>query len=81
MTHSGSELAGRMRDGVKVWLHDRLQETVHCCECESAVTPWDRHCPICGQENPARVSTSAVVYLVLAFVLLAAIISSLILTL
>jgi hypothetical protein len=64
---------------IKQWFHERLHECVRCCECESAVTPWDSHCPTCGQENPARVSASAAAYLVLGFVFLAFILSFLIL--
>jgi len=70
MKKSNSELVGRVRTSIKQWFHDRLRECVRCCDCESAVTPWDSHCPSCGLENPARVSASAVVYLVLGFVLL-----------
>jgi uncharacterized OB-fold protein len=69
MTHS--ELAGRIRGSVKQWLHDRLQECLHCSECGAAVTPWDSHCPQCGQENPARVSASAAIGLVIGTLCLA----------
>lgn len=78
MTHSSSELAGRIRSSVKEWFHCRMQECVRCCECGGAVSPWDSHCPTCGQENPARVSASAVVFLVLGFALLSLTLSSLI---
>lgn len=71
MTHSTAELAGRIRTSVRQWFHNRLQECVHCWQCHSLVMPWDSHCDRCGQENPARVSPSAAVYLVLAFGLLA----------
>jgi len=79
MTHSSSALTGHIRDTIKQWFHNRMQECVRCCECQSAVSPWDSHCPRCGQQNPARVSPSAAVYLVLGFALLALILSSIIL--
>jgi hypothetical protein len=73
MTHW--ELAGRAGASARQWFHERLEECVHCRECNGAVTPWDLRCPHCGQEHPAKVSTSAAVYLVigascLVFVLL-----------
>jgi len=80
MSNSSSALAGRVRHFVRQWFGDRMRECIHCCECENTVTPWDSHCPRCGQENPARVSPLAAVYLVLAFALLALILSSSILT-
>jgi hypothetical protein len=79
MTHLSFELAGRIRDVIKQWLLRRMHECVHCCQCEGAVTPWDSFCPICGQRNPARLSSSAAVYLVLGFVMLAIVVPALIL--
>jgi hypothetical protein len=79
MTHLSSEWAGRIRRSIKQWFQNRLQECVHCSQCSGAVTPWDSHCPICGQQDPARLSPSAGVYLVLGFVLLAVVVSSIIL--
>jgi hypothetical protein len=76
----GSAWLCRIGGFTKQWFHDRLQESVHCSECESAVTPWDSHCPNCGQENPARVSASAAVFMVLGFAFVAGILSFLILT-
>ncbi|REK15741.1 MAG: hypothetical protein DWQ37_07950 [Planctomycetota bacterium] len=68
--HPSSPPAGRTRASIKQWLHERIEECVHCCECERSVSPWDTHCPNCGQESPARVSPSAAVYLVVAFAVL-----------
>jgi predicted amidophosphoribosyltransferase len=78
MTPSSAWLC-RIRSSTKQWFTDRLRESVHCSECESAVTPWDSHCPNCGQESPARVSASVAVYMVLGFVFLAGILSFLVL--
>lgn len=74
MTHLSSEFAGRIRGSIKQWLHSRIHECHHCCQCEAAVTPWDTYCPICGQKDPARHSASAALQLVLGFMLLAMII-------
>jgi hypothetical protein len=52
-------------------MHSRLQECVHCRECESAVEPFASHCPRCGQANPAKVSASAAVYPALGGILVA----------
>ena len=78
MNHSGSEQAGREMGPVRLWFHRRIQECVRCAQCDAAVSPWDSHCPRCGQENPARVSASAAVYLVIGFVVLAVTFSGLI---
>jgi hypothetical protein len=43
-------------------MQSRLQECVHCRECNSEVTPFASHCPRCGQANPAKVSASAAIY-------------------
>jgi hypothetical protein len=79
MTHSRLEWAGRIRTAVPQWFQRRLDECVHCRQCESVVTPWESYCPNCGQGDPARLSPSAAVYLVLGFALLAIVVSSLIL--
>jgi hypothetical protein len=76
MNHLSSELTGRMRASIKQWFQKRLQECVRCCHCDGTVTPWDSHCPVCGQKDPVRVSKSAVVYLLFGFVLLAAVLSA-----
>jgi hypothetical protein len=77
MTHLSSELAGRIRGSIKQWFHSRMHECVHCCQCGGAITPWDSCCQVCGQKDPARLSASAAVYLVVGFVLLAIVLSSL----
>jgi predicted amidophosphoribosyltransferase len=79
MTHSRAERIDRFRGSIQRWFQSRVQESVHCCQCQSPVSPWDTHCPTCGQANPARVSPSAAVYIVVAFVLLALVLSSLVL--
>ncbi len=79
MTHLSSELAGRIRGSIKQWFHSRMYEFVHCCQCGGAVRPRDSYCQICGQKDPARLSASAAVYLVLGFGLLAIFLSFLIL--
>ena len=79
MTHLSIELANRIRGSIKRWFYSRMHESMHCCQCGGAVTPWDSYCPTCGQGNPVRFSASAAIYLVLAFGLLAMIISSVIL--
>ena len=75
MTSQSAALTARVRGAVERWLYNRWQECIHCRECKGTVTPWDAHCPTCGQQDPARLSVSAVVYLLLAFVLLAAVLS------
>ena len=71
MTHLSSDLAGRIRGSIKEWYHSRMHECVHCCQCGGAVTPWDTYCQVCGQKDPARLTPSAAMYLVLGFVLAA----------
>lgn len=71
MTSSSSGLMWRVRSSVEQWMHCRLQECVHCRECESEITPFVSHCPICGQANPAKVSASAAVYPALGGILVA----------
>ena len=78
MTHLSSEFAGRIRSSVKQWFQNRMQECVHCRQCKGAVTPWDPYCPNCGQTDPVRIASSAVAYLVIGFVLLTVVLSSLI---
>jgi hypothetical protein len=75
---TGSMLAGRLRTTAVQWWHNRLQECLHCRECKGPVTPWDSTCPTCGQHDPARLSVSAVVSLVLGLFLLAAILGLLV---
>jgi hypothetical protein len=53
------------------WFQARIQECVHCAECQSKVMPFASHCPNCGQANPAKVSTSAALGLAVGIVLLA----------
>jgi hypothetical protein len=43
-------------------MHNRLQECVHCRECQSEITPFVTHCPKCGQPDPAKVSATAALY-------------------
>ena len=78
MAHSSWELASRFRNCIRQWLQSRMQECVHCCECDNPVKPWDTVCPNCGQEGPSRLSASTSVYLVLGLVLLALTLSSLV---
>ena len=68
MTHSTSDLPARVRVSIVRWIQSRMQECTRCRECETEITPFASHCPKCGQANPARVSTSAVVYLAIGFV-------------
>lgn len=62
MTQSSSGLMHRVRGSVKQWMHNRLQECVHCRECESEIPAFAPYCPKCGQANPAKVSATAAVY-------------------
>jgi hypothetical protein len=78
MTHSSSELAGRIRRSIAHWLHSRMQEFVHCSACGNAVTPWESCCPSCGQADPSRVSWSVGAYLVLGLLFLSFALTSLI---
>ena len=71
MTSSSSDPLLRVRNSVKRWMHSRLQECIHCRECESEVEPFASHCPRCGQANPAKVSASAAVYPALGGILVA----------
>jgi hypothetical protein len=68
--------AGRIRASINQWLHSRLHECAHCCQCDGPVTLWDSYCPICGQKDPARHSKSAAVQLLLGFMLVAIVLSS-----
>ena len=67
MSTADTSLTNRVRESVKRWFQNRLQECVRCFECHGAVSPWDTNCPTCGQGNPARVSASAGIYLGIAF--------------
>ncbi len=78
MSDASCKSVGPIRSSVKQWYQNRRQECVHCWQCGGAVTPWETHCPNCGQMDPVRISKSAVVYLVLAFVLLTAALSCLV---
>jgi hypothetical protein len=62
MTHSSSGLWFRVRNCVEQWVHSRLQECIHCRECDSEIKPFVTHCPTCGQANPAKVSATAAIY-------------------
>jgi hypothetical protein len=70
MTPSSSGMPPRSRSFITQWLSARVQECVHCSDCQSKIIPFASHCPQCGQANPAKVSVSAAVYLVLGFALL-----------
>lgn len=80
MTHFGFALAVRIRGSIQDWLHHRWHESVHCWQCQGAVTPWDTYCPVCGQRNPARLSKSVAVLLGLGFLFLAIGLSAVILS-
>jgi hypothetical protein len=62
MTSSSAGLMYRVRNTVEHWMHNRLQECVHCRECESEIPPFATYCPKCGQADPAKVSATAAVY-------------------
>jgi uncharacterized paraquat-inducible protein A len=70
MSHTRSGLPRRSHGSVMRWLRGRMQECVQCSDCQSSIAPFTSHCPNCGQANPAKVSVSAAVYLVLGFALL-----------
>ena len=70
MTHSDQDAVVRIVSSMKHWFQNRIQECTHCSECMNAIRPWASYCPICGQANPARMSATAGIYLVLGFVLL-----------
>jgi hypothetical protein len=69
MTHSSSGLMYRVRNSVEQWMHCRLQECVHCRECQSEIPPLATYCPKCGQADPAKVSASAAIYPAIAGIL------------
>jgi predicted amidophosphoribosyltransferase len=75
MTYPISGVPGRIGDFVMRWIQSRIQECRHCSECGDEVTPFTTFCPRCGQENPAKVSRSAVLCLVLGFVSLTLLLS------
>jgi hypothetical protein len=62
MTSSSAGLMVRVRTTVEHWMHNRLQECVHCRECQSEIPPFAPYCPKCGQADPAKVSATAAVY-------------------
>ena len=70
MTHLSTELAGRSGTPIRQWLRSRMEECTRCSQCDHPVKPWDSSCSTCGQASPARLPTSATVYLVLGYVLL-----------
>lgn len=78
MTGAVSEVFQRVRCFIGHSIHHHAEKCFHCCECEKAVSPWDPYCPHCGQADPSRVSKTAVVYLVIGFVLVALVLSSII---
>ena len=63
MNHPIAGIPSRVRSSIEQWLESRKQECIHCHGCGSEIAPFDSHCPKCGQGNPAKVSTSAGVYL------------------
>jgi hypothetical protein len=75
MAQLSARLAGYVRDSIAHWFQNRMQECVRCTGCESTVFPFASSCPKCGQPNPAQVSMSAVVCLVLGFMFLAVVLS------
>jgi hypothetical protein len=70
MSHLSFGFVGGWRDAIVQWIQARIQECVHCAECQSKVMPFASHCPNCGQANPAKVSTSAALCLAVGFVFL-----------
>lgn len=58
-------------DSISTWARARVQECTHCRVCGHSVTPLDRYCAGCGQQDPARVAPSAALPLVLLACLLA----------
>jgi hypothetical protein len=76
MTSTG--LHAVVRDSIRQWFNNRVQECFHCSQCDARVTPFATHCPNCGQTNPAKVSTSAVVGMIIGFVVVTLLLSFLI---
>jgi hypothetical protein len=59
-----------LRRSIELWIRNRLHECVRCRGCQSEVSIFEPYCPRCGQAYPARVSTTAVVYLAIGFAFL-----------
>ncbi|TWT76982.1 hypothetical protein Pla123a_24070 [Posidoniimonas polymericola] len=59
------------RGALSAWLQGRLQECTHCRVCSHDVTPLDHYCANCGQQDPALVSKSAALSVVVLAGLLA----------
>jgi hypothetical protein len=78
MSHSSCKSAGFIRGSVKRWLQNWVQEYGRCPQCDGPVSPRDSCCPICGQSDPVKIPVSTVVYLVLGFLLLTGVLSSLV---
>jgi hypothetical protein len=72
MNHSAANFLRQGGRFAAHWLQARLQECLHCTECQSGIAPFAAYCPKCGQANPAKVSISAAVYLTLGFAFLTA---------
>jgi hypothetical protein len=70
MTQLCSASTRRIRASIRQWFTNRKRECAHCCQCDAPVTIWDSYCPICGQRDPARHSTSVAVQLILGLILL-----------
>jgi hypothetical protein len=70
MSHLSPGLPGRRHSSIVEWFQTRIQECVHCTECQNVIIPFTSHCPKCGQANPAKVSISAALYLALGFAFL-----------
>lgn len=70
MNHQMSTVAERIRVTVDQWVNTRLRECIHCRDCGTEVSPWDEVCPTCGRGAPAKVSSSAGLVLVAAFLVL-----------
>ena len=70
MPHISFGFVGGWRNAIVRWLQARVQECGHCAQCQGKVMPFASHCPNCGQANPAKVSTSAALYLAVGLVLL-----------
>jgi hypothetical protein len=76
MAHQTSKVANQLKDAIDEWVSSRIQECFRCTDCGESVSPWEKLCPNCGRDEPARVALSAGVLLavgtgiVLLFVLL-----------
>jgi uncharacterized OB-fold protein len=70
MNQHTSTAVDRFRDKMDHWFNTRIGECVHCRQCGANVSPWDDVCPTCGSGAPAKVSSSAGIVLVVAFLVL-----------